>query len=309
MFGRLFGSKRPSTSAKSAAPKPAPAPKARRINIEKRFTIIAETGQGSMSKVYKALDNETGRTVCLKVQDKEKTAAAVARSAKQLRPSEGAIGLQIVHPNVVRTFEYGDTTRGEHYIVMEFVDGVSLTFVRQSRVLDLPTKLEYLTQAAEGLAAVHKAGFIHHDFGPKNLLVNRDDRVKLIDFGLAVPNTPEFRRPGNRTGTLQYMAPELVRREATDERLDIFSWGVTAFEFLTNKLPYDATDQMAMIRQRINNEPMDIARVAPHLPAALCEIIRKALTRRKEDRWASAASLAEALRELPILSSYSGPAR
>jgi serine/threonine protein kinase len=211
--------------------------------------------------------------------------------------------MQIVHPHVVRTYDYGLTTRGQYFLVMEFVEGVSLNFVRQGGA-ELGRKIELLAQAAEGLAAVHARGFIHHDFGPKNLLVNRDDQIKLIDFGLAVPNTPEFRRPGNRTGTLQYMAPELVRREAIDERIDVFSWGVTAFEVLTNKLPYDATDPMQMIRQRINLEPLDIRKVAPKLPEDLCEIVRKTLARRPDQRWSKAATLPAALRELPAAQGY-----
>src|SRR5262245_59726861 len=133
MFGKLFGSKKPQAApaAKRAAAKPASPPKVklRRINVQRRFMIIAETGEGSMSRVYRALDNETGRTVCLKIQDKEKTTAAVARSNLAARTLEGAIGMKIVHPHVVRTFEYGETTRNEHYIAMEFIEGVSLTFV------------------------------------------------------------------------------------------------------------------------------------------------------------------------------------
>jgi len=293
MFG-LFG-KKPKGS------KPA-TPRSKRVNLEKRFTIVAETGQGSMSHVYRAVDNQSGRSICLKVQDKEKTAAAFARSGGGFRPTEGAIGVQIIHPHVVRTFEHGESTKGEHFIVMEFVEGMSLTFVRESRGLMLAEKLELLAQVAEGLAAVHAAGFIHRDVGPKNILVNRDDQAKFIDFGLAVPNTPTFRRPGNRTGTLQYMAPELIRREETDERIDIFSFGVTACEFLTGKLPYDANlkDPMAVMRQRINGTPMKLAEVAPGLPAEVCDLIDKTLTRRRQDRWPRMDTLPDALRELPV---------
>jgi serine/threonine protein kinase len=123
--------------------------------------------------------------------------------------------------------------------------------------------------------------------------------VKLIDFGLAVPNTEVFHRPGNRTGTLQYMAPELLRREATDERLDIFSFGVTMFEFLSGKLPYDATNSMAMMLQRINHPPLDIAQAAPQLPSDLCEVVRKAMARNLQDRWPAMATMAATLRDLP----------
>jgi eukaryotic-like serine/threonine-protein kinase len=313
MFGKLkelFGPKKgpgtkPAKGAKPAeAPLPpnlAPGPKPRKANLARRFTIVAETGQGSMSKVYRAVDNENGRVICLKVQDLAKTTAAVARTGHAAgRLTEGEISVRITHPNVVRTYEYGVTNKGEHYLVMEFVEGLSLQFARETRKdMPLADRVDLLIQAAEGIAAVHAAGFIHHDIGPKNLLIDRNNVVKLIDFGLAVPNTPAFRRPGNRTGTLQYMAPELLRRESTDERLDIFSFGATAFEFLTEKLPYDATTSLAMMLQRINSDPLDIAKANPKLPEDLCGLLRKTLARRKDDRWPSMAKLAEALRELP----------
>jgi eukaryotic-like serine/threonine-protein kinase len=294
MFGNLFGGKKPTTAATAFASK------SRRVNIEKRFSIIAESGSGSMSHVYKAYDTQNGRTICLKVQDPEKSAAAVSRATLQGRLSEGDVGLRINHPNVVKTFEHGDTTKGAHYIVMEFIDGISLQLVRQSRISTLAEKLQLLAQAADGLAAVHAAGFIHHDVAAKNFLVDREDRVRLIDFGLTVPNTALFQRGGNRTGTLQYMAPEVIRREPKDEKLDIFSFGVLMFEFLTNKLPYDATDPMAQMRQRINGEPTDIHKVAPNLPANLKEIVTKTLAKNPRNRWPSMALLASTLRNFPV---------
>ena len=180
---------------------------------------------------------------------------------------------------------------------MEFIEGVSLKFLRETGGLDLPAKIEVLAQAAEGLAAVHAKGFIHHDIGPKNFLVDRENQVKLIDFGLAVPNTPRFQRPGNRTGTLQYMAPELIRRSTIDERIDIFSFGAMAYEFLTGKMAYDAENAMGMMLQRLNQEIFDPAVAARLLPPKLAELLRKTLERRKEDRWPSMATLPEALRD------------
>jgi len=309
-FKGLFGSKGSKPAGKPKAT-PAPGkPKAPRrvslprVNVARKYVILNEIGSGSMSRVYRAMEKETGRSVCLKIQDRAKTEAALARASQAHRPTEGEVGQKIVHPNVVRTFEFGLTPRREYFLVMEFIDGPSLTQLRQSRVLPLAAKLELLAQAADGLAAVHAAGFIHHDFGPKNLLVDRDDRVKLIDFGLSIPDTPEFRKPGNRTGTLNYLAPEVIRREAKDQRLDIFAWGVTAFEFLTNgKFPYDlsgAADPMTAIRLRMNADPMRLEQLAPHLPAELSELIDRAMARRPQDRWPSAATLGAALRELAV---------
>jgi serine/threonine protein kinase len=272
----------------------------RRVNLQSRFTIVSETSRGSMSRVYRAVDNETGRTVCLKVQLPEKNeAAAVRASGQEPRPPEGEIAIQLIHPHVVRTFEYGESNKGEHYLVMEYIDGVSLQYIRETRAARTAQRVELLAEAAESLAAVHAAGFIHHDINPRNFLVDREQRVKLIDFGLAVPNTPAFRRPGNRTGTLQYMAPELLRREPIDERIDIFAFGVLAFEFLTDRLPYDASNQTTMMLQRINAEPLDPAKVKPKLSEEICEILRKLTARRKDLRWPSMSTLPEALRSVP----------
>ncbi|WP_406695237.1 serine/threonine-protein kinase [Singulisphaera sp. Ch08] len=300
MLGKLkdmFGSKKPSGATQSGG-----ATRRSRVNLQRRFTLVALTGQGSMSRVHRAVDNQTGRVVCLKIQIPEKNEAAAARSAKATRPPEGEISSQVIHPHVVKTYDYGQSTKGEHFLAMEFIEGVSLKYVRESHSTNLGEKLELLAQAAEGLAAVHAHGFIHHDVGPQNFLVDRDQRVKLIDFGLAVPNTPLFNRPGNRTGTLQYMAPELIRRETTDERLDIFSFGALAFEFLTDRLPYDAghNNSMAMLLQRINSEPLDPALANPRLPSELTDLIRKLIARRKADRWPSMANLAEAFRSISI---------
>jgi eukaryotic-like serine/threonine-protein kinase len=272
----------------------------RRENIPRRFAIVAEIAGGSMSRVYRAVDNQTGRTVCLKIQTRDKNEAATARaSAREARPPEGEMAMQLVHPHVVRTLEHGTSTKGEHFLVMEFVDGLSLQFVREARSARTAQKVELLAQAAEGLAAVHTAGFIHHDINPRNFLVNRDQEVKLIDFGLAVPNTPAFRRPGNRTGTVQYMAPELLRREPIDERIDVFAFGVLAFEFLTDRLPYDATNTTAMMLQRINSVPLDAAVIKPKLSLEICEILRQLTARRKDQRWPAMKTLPEALRAVP----------
>jgi eukaryotic-like serine/threonine-protein kinase len=294
MLGKLKEIFGPSGSGPSKGPR-------RRENLQRRFAIVSETSRGSMSRVYRAVDNQTGRTVCLKIQTREKNEAATARaSAREARPLEGEMAAQIVHPHIVRTLEYGTSTKAEHFLVMEFIDGVSLQFIREAGTARTAEKVELLAQAAEGLAGVHAAGLIHHDINPRNFLVDRDQQVKLIDFGLAVPNTPAFRRPGNRTGTLDYMAPELLRREPIDERIDVFAFGVLAFEFLTNRLPYDATNPTAMMLQRINSEPLDAASIKPALSVELCDLLRQLTARRKDQRWPTMKTLPEALRGIPV---------
>jgi eukaryotic-like serine/threonine-protein kinase len=268
------------------------------IDLEERFILADKTSQGSMSRVYRALDRTSGETICLKVQIREKCEAASSRSSDE-KPCEGAIGFKVVDPHVVRTIDWGMTTKSEQFIVMEYVDGVSLEYVRGAIKLGLRGKMKLLIQAAEGLAGVHRAGFIHHDINPRNILINKSNQIKIIDFGLAVPDSPAFHKPGNRTGALPYMAPELIRREQTDSKLDVFAFGAVAFEFLTKRLPYEGGgNSMAMMLQRINKDPLDPAQANSHLSEELCAILRRTLARRKEDR-PSMAELAQLLTAAP----------
>jgi serine/threonine-protein kinase len=253
-----------------------------------------------MSRVYKTIDRETGQVVCLKVQNRAKNAAALKRASRKApRPSEGEIAAQVNHPQVVRTLEYGDTSGGEHYLVMEYIDGFSFHHLLETRMGRTAQKLQWLAQAAEGLTAVHAAGFIHHDINPRNFLLSREHQVKLIDFGLAVPNKPAFCGPGNRTGTLQYMAPELIRREPIDERIDIFSFGVVAFELLTDRLPYPCNNSTITMHQRLNTAPLDPATAKPKLSNEVCELLLKLIARKRDQRWAAMSDLAETLRSIP----------
>ena len=135
-------------------------------------------------------------------------------------------------------------------------------------------RLHFIRQAAEAVAAVHAAGFIHRDICPRNFLMTNKkcEELKLIDFGLTVPATPMFMQPGNRTGTPNYMAPELVRRRATDHRLDVFSFGVMAYEFCTFRLPWlrGTTGMAAMAHDQ---PPVDIRQYRPQINPVLAKAI------------------------------------
>ena len=190
---------------------------------------------------------------------------------------------------MVRTFEYGETTNGEHYIVMEFIDGVSFQYVRESKGRTYRASSKCWPRPPRGWPRCMRRGSSTTTSIRENFLVDREHQVKLIDFGLAVPNTPAFRRPGNRTGTLQYMAPELIRREPIDERIDIFSLRRRRPSSSSpTGSPTTPTNSTAMMLQRINTEPLDPARVKPKLSDELCDVLRKLTARkRKDDRWPS----------------------
>lgn len=271
-----------------------------RVDIKKRFELKGRVGQGSMSKVYRAHDRQDDRVVALKLLDKRKTADLEARFNGLERPPEWEISLRLRHPNVVETFEHGLSTEGERFLVMEFIEGAGMSFLIDTHAPQLEgQRLDLLKQFALGVEYLHRMNLIHRDLCPRNVLVSETGQVKLIDFGLVVPNTPEFRRPGNRTGTANYMAPELIRRQPTDQRIDIFSYSVTAYELLAGTLPWEATESLQAALQHINEPPLDIREQRPDLDEKLAEIIMKGLARDPSERWQKIAELRRALETVP----------
>lgn len=225
-----------------------------RLDVPKRFELLRNAIAGSMSKFYMARDRRTGQIVGLKILDPQKTAAFEARFRGLNKPKEGEIAVSLHHRYIVETLEHGLTTEGHQYLVMEFLEGPGLNYMLVSRDPRLEgRRVRYLRQVAEALHFVHQSGFIHRDVCPRNLMLTGDGRIlKLTDFGLSVPAEPPFLRPGNRTGTPNYMAPELVRRRRTSILVDIFAFGVTAYETCTGRLPWKSgtTGQAAMSHDR-----------------------------------------------------------
>ena len=260
---------------------------ASKLDVAKRFELQREAISGTMSAFHVARDKQSGKIVGLKLLDPEKTSAFEARFKGLNKPSEGEIGQAIHHPHVVETLEFGVTTTGQQYIVLEFLDGPglnSLVIARDHR-LD-GQRVALLRQAAYALRAVHQAGFIHHDICPRNFVCSRDLKsLKLIDFGLTIPSTPEFLKPGNRTGTPNYMPPEVVHRKKNDHRLDIFSFGATAFELCTFELPWPrgVTGQAALG----HDQAVDVRTLRPRIQPRLAEAINRSLIADPDHRVAS----------------------
>ena len=289
-FSSLFGGKDSSKSGSRSLKK---------IDVAKRFELSGKTGQGSMSKVYRAYDRESGRTVCLKLLDKLKTQKFEERFTGQglKKPSEGDICMLIKHENVIRTYEHGITTQGEPYLIMEWVEGSGLNTMIDTKNARLNgNRLNLLMQLCDSIAYLHDAKFLHRDICPRNIMVTQDDVLKLIDFGLTIPYLPAFCAPGNRTGTPDYLAPELVKRKATDHRVDIYALGVTAFEIFTGGLPWERTQSSEEnFRRRLNTPPRSPKELNPKLGDDLCAAILKAMAKDTADRFASAKHFKEAL--------------
>jgi eukaryotic-like serine/threonine-protein kinase len=245
-----------------------------RLNVSSRFALLREAIQGTMSDFYMARDLKTNKIVGLKILDPKKTAEFEARFKGLKKPTEGEISMLFKHPRIAETFEIGLTTNGAQYLVMEFLEGVTLHSALIARDPHFDGhRVKFIREAAEALAAVHEAGYIHRDVCPRNFILTGDSEdIKLIDFGLTVPATKEFMLPGNRTGTPNYMAPELVRRRATDKRLDIFSFGVTAFEICTFELPWQ-WGNTGMAAMTHDQPPADIKKHRPQINPTLARAI------------------------------------
>jgi serine/threonine protein kinase len=271
-----------------------------RVDVAKRFDLLGRTGQGSMSKVWRARDRQLGRVVCLKLLDKEKTAKFEARFPGANKPREGAICVTLRHKNIVQTFEYGTTTAGEPFLVMELVDGLGLNFLIETHSAQLNGhRIDFLVQLADALEHVHNQGFIHRDICPRNVMVTREGDVKLIDFGLTVPNRPEFCRPGNRTGTPDYLAPEIIKRVSTDLRVDLFALGVTAYDVFTGQLPWEKGPSQQTLQNHMNIPGRDPRELRHDLDRKTAEFLLRAVERNPNDRFQSAAAFREALLALP----------
>jgi serine/threonine protein kinase len=270
-----------------------------RTDVKDRFDLEQRLGQGSMSKVFRARDRRLGRIVCLKILDKDKTARFDARFIGLERPHEGMVSTILKHKNCVKTYEWGITKEGEIFLVMELIEGLGLNFLIETNARQLQgNRFNFLCQAAEGLHYIHDRGFMHRDICPRNMMVTAQGVLKLIDFGLTIPNTPDFHKPGNRTGTANYMAPELIKRVTTDHRVDLFALGVTAYEIFTARLPWEGVQSLQAMQSHINNPGRDPREANPALPDPIAQFLMKAIERDPRDRFQNALELRDAARSL-----------
>lgn len=256
-----------------------------RTDISSRFQLHGRVGQGSMSKVWRATDRQSGNSVALKVLDKEKTERLEQRFVGLDKPKEGEVTITLNHPNIIRTFDHGITSDDEQFLVMEFISGHSLSFLVDIQNEAMQTNcLKFCIDLGDALCYFHRRGYIHRDICPRNVLVDEQHNVKLIDFGLLVPDTAPFRAPGNRTGTANYMAPELIKRSKTDQRIDVFSYSVTCYEMYANKLPWPHGDTLESVVAHINNPPEDLRTYRPDIDDEIADIIMSGLARSPDDR-------------------------
>ena len=260
-----------------------------RIDVEGRFHRERTAFTGTMANFFVAKDREhDDRMVGVKVLDPEKQKLFEDRFKGLKKPSEGEIAMQMKHPKVVQTYEHGVSHRGEPVIVMEYVAGPSMqNIVVQKQEQHVAGKrLMLIRDMAEALEYVHGKGFIHRDICPRNFICEPEvTGVKLIDFGLTIPDTPPFRVPGNRTGTPLYMSPEIVRRRATDRRVDVFSFGVTCYCLVAFEHPWqgEILNGRAAL-QHDSRPPKDLLEICPNVDPKLARAIMSSLEPNVDNR-------------------------
>ena len=272
-----------------------------RLDVNQRFELLREAISGTMSEFHVARDRQTDQIVGLKILDPKKNAAFIARFKGLNKPTEGEIATQIRHPHVVDTREYGITNVGQHFLIMEFLDGPGLNSLIFERSQKLEGhRLDLIRQIARAVGAVHETGFIHRDVCPRNFICAKStESLKLIDFGLSVPLEKPYMRPGNRTGTPNYMAPEIVRRRSTDHRVDVFSMGVTAYQLCSFALPWPGGDNTGRAALRHDTrDPVNINQLCPWLNHELADVIMSCLSPDPRNRPETPEAFLERIRHI-----------
>jgi eukaryotic-like serine/threonine-protein kinase len=274
------------------------------------FQIVALIGRGGMGEAYRARDLRLKREVAIKTlppgfaADQDR----IARLEHEARASS-----TLNHPNIVGIHEIGSAA-GVSFIVSELVDGETLARVIERGPVPLRKLVEVSTQICDGLAAAHSAGVIHRDLKPGNVMLTRDGRVKILDFGLAHrgrgsgldSTTTKESEPGMIMGTPGYMSPEQVRGETTDARSDLFSVGVILYEMASGQRPFRGASSIEVMNAILKDEPPELSPASPH---ALDRIVRRCIEKEPARRFQSAADLGFAIRSLSEVTAAEVPSK
>lgn len=251
------------------------------------YKIEMKLGEGGMGVVYKATDTKLNRTVALKFLP-EHIASSAQDTARFTQEAQAAAGLN--HPNICTIYGIEEAA-GKNFIVMEFVDGKMLEEVKST--LSQKQAIEIGIQIAEGLAAAHEKGIVHRDIKPENIMLRKDGRVQVMDFGLAkLRGASRLTREGSTVGTAGYMSPEQVQGQETDHRSDIFSLGVLLYEMLAGQLPFKGVHETAMAYEIVNVDVQPMSSIKPDMPPEIDAIVLECLEKDPNERTQSAKQVA-----------------
>ena len=252
-----------------------------------RYEIKSRIGAGGMSDVYKAMDLKLNRLVAIKVL-KDEFSQEPNFVSKFRKEAQNAAGLS--HPNIVGVYDVGED-RGIHYIVMELIEGITLKkYIERKKKLEIRESIEVAMQVARGIEAAHAQGIIHRDIKPQNIMISREGKVKVTDFGIARATHGQT-ISANTMGSVHYISPEQARGGYCDERSDIYSLGITLYEMLTGRVPFEGDTTVAVALLHIQGDMVPPRQYEPLIPVSLEKIILKCTQKKPELRYSSATEL------------------
>lgn len=260
-----------------------------------RYDVVAEIGRGAMGVVYRAVDPMLERTVAIKTINMALDPGEIEHYEKRFTIEARAAG-GLNHPNIVIIYDIGRS--GDlAYMAMEYLEGRELKELIAGNEITPDRALDIAALVADGLAYAHSHEVVHRDVKPANIMILKDGRVKITDFGIARMRTADVRtQTGVVLGSPRYLSPEQVLGKRCDARADIFSLGVILYEMVTGQAPFNGIDVNSLMFQIVNFTPPPPASINPALPAMLDLIIAKALAKNADDRYAGIAEFAADLR-------------
>jgi serine/threonine protein kinase/Tol biopolymer transport system component len=278
------------------------------------YEIQSPLGAGGMGEVYRARDTRLERIVAIKILPE-----AFSSDSDRLHrfQHEARILSTLNHPNVLAIYDVGEQN-GLRYLVSEFLEGQSLREILTSRMIPRRKLIDYALEIAKGLAAAHDKGIVHRDLKPDNIFITHDDRVKVLDFGLAkqtymetsteeaTMTAPVPTTPGTVMGTVGYMSPEQVRGQPLDHRADIFSFGAVLYEMASGKRAFHGDSSVETMNAILKEDAPELSASGAQVSPGLERIIRRCLEKKPERRFQSASDLAFAIEALSATSGISG---
>ena len=264
--------------------------------IQNRYEIIEEVGSGGMSVVYKAKCHVLNRFVAIKVLKPEFSDDKSFVSKFRIE-AQSAAGLS--HPNIVNVFDVGEEN-GYYYIVMELVEGITLKeYIQQNGRLPYQTALDFIMQICAGIEVAHEHHTIHRDIKPQNIIVSRNGTLKVTDFGIAKAATSNT-IASSAMGSVHYISPEQARGGYSDERSDIYSLGITLYEMLTGRVPFEGENNVTVALMHIQSEMIPPREYYPDIPVGLEKIVLKATQKKPERRYLTTNAMLADLRKVAM---------
>ncbi|MBM3678439.1 MAG: serine/threonine protein kinase, partial [Actinobacteria bacterium] len=253
-----------------------------------RYRLERKLGSGGMADVWLAEDQELGRKVAVKILH-ERYASDEQFVERFRREATHAAGL--LHPSIVSIFDRG-SANGSNYIVMEYVEGRTLKELIVTRgPCPVAVAITYVRQVLTGLRYAHRNGIIHRDIKPHNVIVDREGRVKVADFGIARAGTSQMTEAGSIIGTAQYLSPEQARGAPVDESSDLYSTAVVLYELLTGHVPFTGETPVEIAMKHLSQAPAPPSSLRPEIPRDLDLVVLRALAKEPKDRYRSAQDM------------------